>query len=360
MSLTEASLPQALLEDKEEDKGLFALCGIGYPEKSLGLRPEAMGRSKDMRRVVREIKLVAPTRFTVLITGETGTGKEMVANAIHQSSPRGKGLFIPVDCGCIPATLIESELFGYEKGAYTGAVSSQPGKFEMASGGTLFLDEISSLPLSVQPKLLRALQERKVWRVGGRTAIDVDIRVVAATNQNLDKMVQEGRFRMDLYHRLNEFRVPVPPLRDRQEDIVLYAKEFLRLATTELGKTVDGFTLAALETLRSYSWPGNVRELRNVIRRAALCCDHCITPAHLNISAGSARSRDVQTEAAPRQNPDQSGLREIIRQTVKRMEREIIVEVLQQTGGNKAQAARILRVDYKTIHNKVRKYGISS
>jgi len=370
MSIMEASLPQALLEDEGEDKRLLALRGIGYPEEGRGLRPEAMGRSKDMRRVVRDIRLVAPTEFTVLITGETGTGKEMVANAIHQSSPRGKGLFIPVDCGCIPATLIESELFGYEKGAYTGAVNSQPGRFEMASGGTLFLDEISSLPLAVQPKLLRALQERKVWRVGGRTAIDVDIRVVAATNQDLEKMIQNGRFRMDLYHRLNEFQVTVPPLRDRQEDIILYARDFLNIIRTELGKAVSGFTTEALEALITYNWPGNVRELRNVIRRAALCCDPPeagITADHLGIAAGAARSIEVHSRcysAKPEPGRDGKGsdripLREIIRQTVRQMERDIIGEVLKQTGGNKAEAARILHVDYKTIYNKVREYGIS-
>ena len=335
-----------------------------------GLSLEAMGRSKDMRRVVGDIQLVAPTEFTVLIIGETGTGKEMVAHAIHQGSPRAEGPFVPVDCGCIPSALIESELFGYEKGAYTGAVSSQPGKFETASGGTLFLDEISNLPMAVQPKMLRALQERKVWRVGGRTAIRVDIRVVAASNQDLDTMVQDGRFRMDLYHRLNEFQVTVPPLRDRQEDIILYAKDFLGLIRTELGKAVRGFTPKALEALMTYDWPGNVRELRNVIQRAALCCDPPeagITVDDLGIASGVARkieihSRCYSAEPEPGRDGKGSGnipLREIIRKTVRQMERDIIVEVLKQTRGNKAEASRILHVDYKTIHNKVREYGIS-
>ena len=370
MSMTEASLPQALLEDEGQDKGLLVLRALGYPEDGRGLRPEAMGRGKHMRQVVADIRLVAPTEFTVLIIGETGTGKEMVANAIHQSSRRAEGPFVPVDCGCITSTLIESELFGYEKGAYTGAVGSQPGKFEMASGGTLFLDEISSLPMAMQSKMLRALQERKVWRVGGRTAIDVDIRVVAASNQDLDEMVQDGRFRMDLYHRLNEFQVTVPPLRDRQEDIILYARDFLSIIRTELGKSVSGFTPEALEALITYNWPGNVRELRNVIRRAALCCDPPeagITADHLGIAAGAARSIEVHSRCyAAKPEPGQDGkrngripLRDIIRQTVRQMERDIIDEVLKQTNGNKAEAARILQVDYKTIHNKVREYGIS-
>jgi len=323
-----------------------------------GLQPETLGQSSNMRKVVGDILLVAPTEFTVLITGETGTGKEMVANAIHQSSRRGNGPFVPVDCGCIPATLIESELFGHEKGAYTGAASSQSGKFETASGGTLFLDEISNLPLPVQPKLLRALQERKVWRVGGRTSIDVDIRVIAATNQDLAGMVQAGHFRTDLYHRLNEFRVTLPPLRDRQEDIILYAKDFLHRTIAELRKSVQGFTPEALESLMSYHWPGNVRELRNVIRRAVLCCEDFITPDHLGLSAGNPRSGDFQADPSTRPQGN-IPLRETIRQTVRQMEREIIARVLRETGGNKAQAARILHVDYKTIHNKVREYGIS-
>ena len=354
-----------------DDVGPGAARGVtpsGAPED--GLLLEAMGRSKDMRKVVCDIQLVAPTEFTVLITGETGTGKEMVANAIHRSSHRAEGPFVPVDCGCIPSTLIESELFGYEKGAYTGAASSSPGKFETASGGTLFLDEISNLPMMVQPRLLRALQERKVWRVGGRTAIHVDIRVVAAANQDLDKMVRDGHFRMDLYHRLNEFQVTVPPLRDRQEDIILYAKDFLSLIRTELRKAVHGFTPEALEALVTYDWPGNVRELRNVIRRAALCCDPHeagITADDLGIAAGPARNIEVRSRCyAATPGPDRrdmkagsTSLREIIRHTVRQLERDIITEVLKQTNGNKAEAARILQVDYKTIYNKVREYSIS-
>ena len=361
MTQTEVSMPQTLAEEKQEDRDSLDLTGIRpfhRPQDHRRLRPEALGRSKKMRKVVSDIQLVAPTEFTVLVTGETGTGKEMVANAIHHSSHRADGPFVPVDCGCIPASLMESELFGYEKGAYTGAASSQPGKFEVASGGTLFLDEISNLPLSVQPKLLRALQERIIWRVGGRRAIDVDIRVIAATNRELDDMIQEGSFRTDLYHRLDEFRINVPPLRDRQEDILLYAEGFLSVTGTELRKAVQGFTTGAVEALLSYTWPGNVRELRNVIRRAVLCCNDCVTADHLGLVVGPARSGNVHADAGRRQNGD-TPLKEIIRQTVRQMERDIITEVLQQTGGNKAEAARILQVDYKTLHNKVKEYGIA-
>jgi two-component system nitrogen regulation response regulator GlnG len=364
----QVTVPLPVAEELASARSALRSLKDGLPQK--GLQPETLGQSSNMRKVVGDILLVAPTEFTVLITGETGTGKEMVANAIHQSSRRRNGPFVPVDCACIPATLIESELFGYEKGAYTGAASSQPGKFETASGGTLFLDEISNLPLPVQPKLLRALQERKIWRVGGRTSIDVDIRVIAATNQDLAGMVQAGHFRTDLYHRLNEFRVTLPPLRDRQEDIILYAKDFLSLTRTELGKAVRGFTPEALEALMTYDWPGNVRELRNVIRRAALCCDPPeagITADHLGIAAGAARSIEVHSRCySARPEPGRDGkrngntpLREIIRQTVRQMERDIIAEVLKQTNGNKAEAARILQVDYKTLHNKVREYGIT-
>jgi two-component system nitrogen regulation response regulator GlnG len=321
---------------------------------------ETMGSSEVMRKVVSDIELVAPTAFTVLITGETGTGKEMVAQAIHRLSLRSGEPFVPVDCGAIPPTLIESELFGYEKGAYTGAERSQPGKFEMASGGTLFLDEISNLPAAVQPKLLRALQERRICRVGGRRPVDVDIRVIAATNQELDEMVQSGRFRMDLYHRLNEFSITVPPLCQRREDIVSYANYFLEVTREELNKDVTRFSQSALEVLLSYRWPGNVRELRNVTRQAVLRCDGCVVHAHhLGILPSLAGAPDGSSVPAARCDIG-TPLRETLRQTVRQVEREIISKVMRETGGNKAKAARILQVDYKTIYSKVREYDITT
>ena len=294
----------------------------------------------------------------MLITGETGTGKEVLARGIHSLSPRAEGPFVPVDCGSIPSTLIESELFGHEKGAYTGAVRTRPGKFQLASGGTLFLDEISNLPFSVQRNLLRALQEKQIWSVGGSRSIAVDIRVVAATNQNLPSMVQAKRFRRDLYYRLNEFCVTLPPLRDRQEDIVFFAERFLHQTEEELNKHVKGFSDDALEMLRSYNWPGNIRELRNAIRRAALRCDTHVRPQDLSIphDGHGADRRDLHEGG---ELNGRLSLKEIVRRSVAQVERQTIANVLRQTRGNKAEAARVLQVDYKTIRKKLKEYDIS-
>ncbi len=329
------------------------------PQASQDSLLEQMGASKPMSTMIADIRLVAPTDFTVLITGETGAGKEVVARAIHQLSPRSKGPFVPVDCGSIPETLIESELFGHEKGSYTGAHKSCPGKFETASGGTLLLDEISNLPLSVQPNLLRALQEKKVWRVGGRQPIEVDIRVLASTNQDLSSGMRAGRFRKDLYYRLNEFSIRVPPLRERPEDIIFYAKRFLHLTKHELKKDVRGFSDLALQLLLAYDWPGHVRELRNIVRRAVLRCDTLIRPDHLSIFPSTQMSASLQPDDNEKVESNLP-LKEIVRSTVMRVERNIIARVLKQTRGNKAEAARILQVDYKTIYNKMKRYGLSS
>ena len=300
---------------------------------------------------------MSPTDFTVLLIGETGSGKEVVARAIHRQSPRAAGPFVALDCGSIPASLIEGELFGHEKGSFTGADRMRPGKFELASGGTLFLDEISNLPVEVQPKLLRALQERRVWRVGGTQSIPIDIRVVAATNQDLGSLIQTGGFRRDLYHRLNEFEIIVPPLRRRGAEILRLADEFRQVANAELKKNVRGLSREVADLLLDYPWPGNVRELRNVIRRAVLLADTDIRPEHLDIlpSAEGASWECVNTKVA---FDGTVSLREMVRQVVARVEQQILVQVLHQTHGNKAEAARILRVDYKTIHKKARNYGI--
>jgi two-component system nitrogen regulation response regulator GlnG len=319
---------------------------------------EGLGWSKRMRRVFAEVQRVAPTDFTVVVIGETGSGKELVANAIHQLSSRAAGPFVPVDCGSIPSALFENELFGHERGSFTGADRAQPGKFEAASGGTLLLDEVSNLPLAVQPKLLRALQERQVWRVGATKPVKVDIRVLVATNQDLVTMVQTKRFRRDLYHRLNEFTILVPALREQSEDIVFLAQRFLEQASKELRKEVRGISQMAREVLLAHTWPGNVRELQNVIRRAALLADTYIEPEHLGILEMPYRADPPQR--APGTRFDGSvPFREMVRRAVKRVEQEILMQVLRQTGGNKAKAARILQIDYKTIHNKVKQYGIS-
>ena len=318
---------------------------------------EAMGSSEQVRRIIEEVERVAPTNYTVIIAGQTGSGKELVAQAIHQRSPRASGPFVPVDCGSIPASLIENELFGHEKGSYTGAHRTLPGKFEIASGGTLFLDEISNLPSFVQAKLLRTLQERQIWRIGGIEFLKVDVRVLAATNQDLVEMVNKGTFRRDLYHRINEFNIRIPPLRERRQDIIFLAKRFFDLATEELGKDLRGITEPALDRLLADDWPGNVRELRNVIRRAVLLADVYVEPQHLGIRENGTEAfgqLDVKDEV-----DGSLSLKELVRGVVEQTERKILAQALKRTGGNKAKAARLLQVDYKTIHKKVKKYGLS-
>jgi two-component system nitrogen regulation response regulator GlnG len=318
---------------------------------------EKMGPSDAVVRLVSEVNRVAQSDFTVIIIGETGSGKEVVARAIYDTSSRSKGPFIPVDCGAIPETLLESELFGHERGAFTGAEIQKPGKFEIAQGGTIFLDEISNMPLGSQAKLLRVLQEKKVYRVGGTKPINVDVRLLVASNQDLHELALSGSFRRDLFYRLNEFTIYIPPLRDRKEDIPYLAKRFLDSANTELSKQIKGFSESAINVLFGYNWPGNVRQLRSIIRRASLLADDLITEKHLELKRvdvpGMAFTPKVQ--GAPWKN---LSLKEILQQSITAVEREVLDQVLKQTGGNKAKAARLLQIDYKTIHEKVKKLGI--
>jgi two-component system nitrogen regulation response regulator GlnG len=318
---------------------------------------EKMGPSDAVARLVSEVNRVAQSDFTVIIIGETGSGKEVVARAIYDTSSRSKGPFIPVDCGAIPETLLESELFGHERGAFTGAEIQKPGKFEIAQGGTIFLDEISNMPLGSQAKLLRVLQEKKVYRVGGTKPINVDVRLLVASNQDLHELALSGSFRRDLFYRLNEFTIYIPPLRERKEDIPYLAKRFLDNANTELSKQIKGFSESAINVLFGYNWPGNVRQLRSIIRRASLLADDLITEKHLELKRvdvpGMAFTPKVQ--GAPWKN---LSLKEILQQSITAVEREVLDQVLKQTGGNKAKAARLLQIDYKTIHEKVKKLGI--
>jgi DNA-binding NtrC family response regulator len=322
---------------------------------------EVMGSSDAICRLVEEVNRVALSDFTVLIEGETGAGKELVSRAIHNASPRSKAPFVPVECGAIPETLLESELFGHEKGAFTHAHQRKPGKFEAAQGGTLFLDEISNMPLGSQGKLLRVLQEKRICRVGATQPIDVDIRLLAASNQNLLELCVSAAFRRDLFYRLNEFTITIPPLRERMEDIAYLAKRFLHITNIELNKTVKGFSKSAIAFLLAYQWPGNVRQLRSTIRRAVLMADDIITEEHLDM----LDKKEVHV-------PDPSfksnvegmlwkslSLKEIVRSCTIPVEREVLIKALHITGGNKAKAARLLHIDYKTIHSKVKQYGIN-
>ncbi len=340
------------------------LDGEAEPAEAPGSLRELMGPSEAIARVCELVAQVAATGLTVVLHGETGAGKSLVARAIHAASPRAGKRLVRVDCGAVPDTLIESELFGHERGAFTGAVARNRGYFEMAHGGTLFLDEVGNLSEAMMRKLLCALEERRVYRVGNKEPIDVDIRVVAASNQNLAQLVEQGSFRRDLFHRLNEFAIEIPPLRRRREDIPFLAQRFLAMANTELRRDVKGFTPGAIEALMAHEWPGNVRELRNVVRRAVLLSSGAIEAADV-YAAGSGcagLARAAATGAAViAPNPDlervlegQWSLKDIARETVRQVERQVITHVLAHTGGNRSQAARILRVDYKTLYYKAR------
>jgi transcriptional regulator with PAS, ATPase and Fis domain len=320
-----------------------------------------MGRSGPVRDLIDRVEKVAPTSFTVLIEGESGTGKELVANAIHDLSCAKKGPFVAVDCGAIPETLIESELFGYMKGAFTGAFSDKPGQFELADGGTLFLDEVGNLPYTVQQKLLRAIQERVIQRLGGQAPVDVDVRIVAATNQPLEKNVEEGRFRSDLYFRLNEFLIRTPPLRERCEDIPYLTKRFMSEVEEELGKSCGGVSEEAMLLLTAFHWPGNVRELRNVIRQAVLLSEENarILPDHLTFSSHFVSG--TENGGIPLTLYDgRKSLKEIVTGLKGVFEKEVIEGVIAQAEGNKSEAARRLKVDYTTLLRKIKTYRIDA
>ena len=299
------------------------------------------GKSEASRQLYSYVELVAPTPMSVLILGASGTGKEYVAHRIHDLSARADRPFFALDCGAIPRDVATSEFFGHKKGAFTGADTDKRGAFEMANGGTLFLDEVGNLSYEVQVQLLRALQERRIRPVGGTQEISIDIRLVCATNENLEEAVGEGRFREDLYHRINEFTIYMPKLSERGSDLFLFADLFIRHANEELNRTVEGFDSAAAELLASHSWPGNLRELNNVVKRAVLLTrGNKITTAELTQAMGQIRTDNVL------QLHDED------------TERQRIITALQQTNGNKAKAARLLGVDRKTIYNKIEKLGI--
>lgn len=313
-------------------------------------RPESQdvsyikGNSPESQKLFEYIRLVAPTMMTVLITGESGSGKEYIARLIHAQSSRKNAPFVAVDCGAIPKDLAASEFFGHVKGAFTGAVNDKTGYFVAASGGTIFLDEIGNLSYDVQVQLLRALEERKVKPVGSDKEVSFDVRIISATNENLKKAVAEGSFREDLYHRLNEFSLTALSLRDRPEDIPIFANHFLTTSNEELGKAVVGFDDAVMNIFKNYSWPGNLREMRNVVKRATLLCQHeFISPE--DIPAELAAAPVVQTiqDLALRREKN---------------EVDLIREALAKCNNNKSEAARMLKIDRKTLYNKMKLYSI--
>ncbi len=326
-----------------------------------------IGQSSQIQEVYSIIEKVADTPTSVLITGESGTGKELVARALHESSSRKDKPFIRLNCAAIPKDLMESELFGYERGAFTGAVTSKPGKFELAHGGTLFLDEIGEIPVEMQVKLLRALQESEFERVGGIKTISVDVRLVTATNRDLKDMLTKQNFREDLFYRLNVVPIHLPALRERTSDIPLLVDHFLHKFNGRLRKKIEGCTAEAMVKLVAYPWPGNIRELENVIERAVLFCDDArigvkdLTPevrgegrpSHTPIP-GTASPINAEGAAVHAEG----GLREQVRAAMARLERDLIVRALQQTSGNVTRAARLLKISRKGLQLKMKELGL--
>lgn len=311
------------------------------------------GSSAVMQRLYSHIDLVAPTKMSVLILGESGTGKEYIARMIHENSNRKSAPFVAVDCGSLSMELAPSELFGHKKGSFTSAISDKTGVFVEANGGTVFLDEIGNLSYEVQKQLLRALQEQKVRPVGSASDVKVDVRIIAATNEDLEKAIEEGRFRQDLYHRVNEFSVNVPPLRERIEDIEEFCYHFIDQANEELDKDVDTISDEALEVLKQQNWYGNLRELRNVIRRSVLFAkDNVLTIENLPEFSKSVKSQNSTANfVVENQEVKDFSLN-------KHNEKEQILAALNQARGNKTVAAKLLQIDRKTLYNKMHLYGI--
>ena len=309
--------------------------------------PNIVARSAKMQEVLAAVERVAPTNSTVLIGGESGVGKELVARAIHQRSRRASGPFVKINCTAIPENLLESELFGYEKGAFTGATTSKPGKFELADKGSLFLDEIGDVPPATQAKLLRVLQEREFERLGGTRTLKVDVRLIAATNRDLRAALEQGTFREDLYYRLNVVPIDVPPLRDHKEDIPGLAEHFLTKYRKEIGRDIRGISPGALQLLTSFHWPGNVRELENIIERAATFAKgNVIEAGDIHLDTERAKPADSATAFIP------AGV------TLDQWEDEIIRESLRRSNGNKSQAARLLGLSRNALRYRLSKIGI--
>lgn len=317
--------------------------------------------SPAMQKVIELVKRIAQYDVTVLIQGESGTGKELIAEFIHANSTRAGKPFVSIDCGALPETLVESELFGYERGAFTGANDRKLGRFELAQDGTLFLDEIGNLSAAIQIKLLRVLQERQLQRLGGKGEIAINVRIITATNVDLEQAIKEGKFREDLYHRINEFRVQLPSLRERGEDLDLLARHFLEKFNTQFTKAIREFSPEALLLFRQYPWPGNIRELMNVIKRAVVLGSDRIEIQHLPpeileyqpgsaIRSGQAADKPVDMDIRP--------LKEICQEITRRVERETIIRVLEETRWNKVKTAKLLKINYKTLFNKMKELDI--
>ncbi len=310
--------------------------------------PDVVGSSPAWKEILLKVKRVAPLKTTVLILGESGTGKELISRTIHHMSPRSSNPFVAINCAAVPKDLIENEIFGHEKGAFTGANEVKPGKFELADKGTILLDEIGDMSLSLQSKLLRVLEESEFERIGGAKSIKVDVRIIAASNKDLQTETGKGSFREDLFYRLNVFPIFIPPLRERVEDIIPLARHFISRFCREMHKTVVTFSPQAEKMLMSNDWKGNVRELRNTIERAVILCDSSsIMPEHLNLQEAFSGSK-IDWEAP---------LQDVVESAVRAVEKTRILNALKQSQGNKTKAAELLKVSYKTLLTKIKDYG---
>jgi DNA-binding NtrC family response regulator len=319
--------------------------------------PRIIGDDPKLRQVSQQLHRAAGTDATVLLEGESGTGKELFARALHVLSPRADGPFVAINCAAIPDTLLETELFGHEKGAFTGAAARKPGRFELAHRGTLFLDEIGELPLGLQAKILRAIEEKAFERVGGTVTLRVDVRVVAATNRHLKAAVAARQFREDLYFRLSVFPITIPPLRERTGDVPTLARHFVEKFCRDLNKQTLILSPAALDDMHTYPWPGNVRELQNCIERAVILCDgDTIHPRHLSLSL---RPGSIPAPASPWDQIDLSGtMLEATRRVATEVERRKVEQALRETANNKQRAAELLQISYKSLVSKLREFGI--
>lgn len=321
--------------------------------RDTGLFGKMVGSSKAMQEIFHLVEMVAPSTASVLITGESGTGKEMVARTIHEMSPRKAKPFVAINCSAIPETLIESEIFGHEKGAFTGAMERRAGCFELAEEGTLLLDEIGEMPAATQAKLLRVLEDRKLRRLGSKVETPVDVRVLAATNKVPEEAVARGELRGDLYYRLNVFNIHLPPLRDHKEDLPQLVESLLADMNEKHGRNVNGVSDSVQQAFSSYNWPGNVRELRNTLERAVIVCEGALVePKHLPPNFGSSSLKVASTDGA--------GIRLEVGTTVEEAEKMLILKTLAATNNNKTRAAEILGISLKTLHNKLKEYGTAS
>ena len=323
---------------------------------------EIIGQSRPMQKLFKLVRSAASHDVSVILRGESGTGKELVARAIYALSRRKDKPFVPLDCATLPETLVESELFGYEKGAFTGADALKTGKLETANRGTLFLDEIGNLTTHIQVKLLRVLQERKIERLGGKSPISIDVRIITATNMDLEKAIRSGEFRDDLYHRLNVFEIILPPLRERGDDIGLLAQYFLERFNREMGKNITGFSDEVIDSFKNYFWPGNVRELENTVKTAVILAKDRISPCHLssninkNMEGNNKEANSIFSN--PKTNSNSVSLKEAKRDATRDAEKYLIEKTLNETGWNKRKAAEVLDIDYKGLFTKIKKYSI--